>query len=100
MMEFPWDDFLSDLCRDALNGIDRTRIKERTGLSENTLSCFTLRNKTNIPNMKQWAIILEEAYKQRPENVRQAQKRWCARFGMFAETLETLSQDVKRNNGG
>lgn len=99
MSGFEWDDFLSDLCRDTLTGIDLTRIKERTHLSDNTLYCFGNRNKPQIPNMKQWGIILDEAYKQRPENVRQAKKKMCARFGMFAESLENLGADVKRNDG-
>lgn len=99
MMEFSWDDFLSDLCKDTLNGVDLTRIKERTGLSDNTLHCFGNRNKPQVPNMKQWGIILEEAQKQHPENVLQAQKRLCAHFGIYAESLENLSRDVKRNNG-
>lgn len=97
---FEWDDFISDLCRDTLNGIDLTRIKERTKLSDNTLHCFTNRNKATIPNMKQFGIILEEAQKQRPENVLQAQKRLCAHFGIFAESLENLIKDVKWGNGG
>ena len=100
MSELSWEDFIADLCRDTLNGIDRTRIMERTKLSDNTLSCFCLRTKPQIPNMKQWGIILDEAFKQRPENVRQAQKRWCARFGMMAESLEVLRAEVGRNNGG
>lgn len=98
MADFHWDDFLSDLCRDVLNGIDLTRIKERTHLSDNTIHCFTNRNKPQIPNMKQWGIILDEAGKQHPENVRQALKRYCAYFNMFCESLEILGRDVKRNN--
>ena len=101
MMEFAWAKFLSNLCKDTLNGVDLTPIKERTGLSDNTLHCFTNPNKPdNIPNMRQWGVILEEAQKQHPENVIQAHKRWCAHFGIFAESLDNLTQDVKRNNGG
>ena len=100
MTDSSWDDFLSDLCRDTLNGIDLTRIKERTKLSDNTLHCFTNRNKPQIPNMRQWGIILEEVHKQRPDNVLQAHKKMCAHFGIFAESLENLTHDVKRNNGG
>lgn len=99
MAEFYWDDFISDLCRDTLNGIDLTRIKERTKLSENTIYCFTNRNKPQIPNSKQLGIILDEARKQRPENVRQVIKRFCAHFEMVAESLEVLEKEVKANGG-
>lgn len=99
MTEFYWDDFISDLCRDTLHGIDLTRILERTKLSSNTIACFCLRTKPQIPNMKQWGIILDEAFKQQPENVLRAQKKICAHFGIYCDSLENLGRDVRRNNG-
>ncbi|MGA2159887.1 MAG: hypothetical protein ABSG90_11800 [Dehalococcoidia bacterium] len=52
MAEFDWDDFISDLCRDLLHGVDLTRILERTKLSANTIGCHILRTKPQIPNSK------------------------------------------------
>lgn len=76
-----WRQFLSDLCYDLVDR-DYSRIAATIGKSENTLYCYTNRNKPqNIPNSEELMIIFAEANE--PARVK-GLKRLCQVFEMAA----------------
>jgi hypothetical protein len=94
------DDFIAELISDLLVGQDIEEIAKALKLNPNTLQCFAYKSKAQIPNLRQFGIILDSVIKVSPLAVLRAFKKLGARYAIFCESLDNLKRDVGRNNGG
>ena len=94
-----WADLASELCADLLGAVDVEDLAKATGLNPNTVYCFGYKTKSQVPNLAQFGMMLEAAQEADPHVVVKVMKKLGARFGVFAESLEVLGQEVHRHNG-
>lgn len=95
MPEFYWEDFFAEVVADLLVGEDVEAVAKRLGKSPNTVLCFAYKSKAaNMPNVKQFAEILEYVSRTKPAAVAQALRRLCACFGVVAGTRGTVLRQI------
>ncbi len=93
--KFFWEDFFSMLVADLLLGQDVEELAKSMGKAPNTVQCFGYKSKAqNLPNVKQFAEILEHVMRSNPGAVRAALRKFCARFGVVAGSREEVLRQI------
>ncbi len=98
--KFFWGDFFSELVADLLLHLDVEELAKEMGKQPNTVVCFGYKSKTqSLPNVQQFAQIMEFANRTRPQAVAAALKKFCGKFGVVAgsraEVLRQIAGEVE-----
>jgi hypothetical protein len=97
MQKIAWADFASELCGELIAAVEVEELARATGLNPNTIYCFSYKTKAQVPNLAQFGMMLERVDEVNPAAVVKVIKRLAARFGVFAESLERLGNQVAGN---
>lgn len=98
--KYEWLELASDLCSELIAAVDVEELARATGMNPNTIYCYGYKTKSQVPNLAQFGMMLDRVGEENPAAVVRVLKRLCARFGLAAESLENLSREIRRHNGG